>query len=67
MLEHTIGDTDLLCGHFNWKTLVVEQDELFAPIQIRFLLLVSVILQPPLVADPVYESFFRYKHASLGV
>ena len=58
MLEQTIGDTDLLCGRFNFKTLVVEQDVLFDPIQIRFLLLVSVILQPPLVADLIKEFFF---------
>jgi hypothetical protein len=65
MLELTIGDTDLLCGHFNFKTLGVEQDVLFDPIQIRFLLLVSVILQPPLFADLIKESFIRWKYGSL--
>ena len=58
MLEQTIGDTDLLCGRFNFKTLGAEQDGMFDRIRIRFLLLVSVILQPPLVADLIKVFFF---------
>ena len=38
--------------------LVVEQDVLFDPLQIRFLCPVSIILQPQSVADLIKESFF---------
>jgi hypothetical protein len=58
MLDQTVGDTDLLCGNFNRKTLVMKEDALFDLIQIRFLRPVSVILQPPSVADLIKESFF---------
>jgi len=46
---------------------MVEKDIFFDPIKIRFLSPVGVILQPQPVADLVKESYFRWKHGSLGV
>ena len=43
MMDQTVGDTDLLCGHFSWRALVMKEEAVYDLIQIRFIRPIGVI------------------------